>query len=120
MNVPRTEAQMIGSVGVRHAEITSDEMKFRLGNKRWMIAVKVVPSIWEQRSRAGIPATTIHPNAIVGTTMTRRPLACFAIYFTGSSTPIVNRPTANTARSISRVTKELSDPHVLGLKIFAQ
>jgi hypothetical protein len=66
-----------------------------------------------------IPATMTHPMAMVGTTITRRLFACFAIYDSGNSTPMANNPVARTTLVTSRVTAFVSDLHDRGLNTSA-
>ena len=71
-------AQVTGSVGVRHAEIQSADAKLSLGKRARMIAYDppYVRNDGPEESE-NLLETTIQPNAIVGTTIMRRPFACF-------------------------------------------
>ena len=80
-DVPTIAAEMIGSVGVRQAATTIEEMKLRLGKTTKITATGQRASRLACTREDGLcdtPATTNQPNAMVGTTMTRRPLACLA------------------------------------------
>jgi hypothetical protein len=102
-NLPPTiAAQMMGSVGVKQAEIAKQETKLRLG-KRPFRTPRGNMSTWMRRVQKRSPPTTSHPKAMVGTTMTRRLRACSLRYALGSSTPIAKRPVARTTRMTSRV-----------------
>lgn len=59
---PTMAADMIGSVGVRHAAIARHEIVVNFGNRARII-----------------PATITQPIAMVGTTIVRSPLTCFAM-----------------------------------------
>src|SRR6266404_37499 len=98
-----TAALIMGSVGVKHAEMTSDETKSNLGKRKWMVTSMESVRKGDIWTPACLPADTIHPNAIVGTTIITRLLACSAIYLFASSTPMAKRPVASTIRIISRV-----------------
>src|SRR6266702_5545074 len=102
-----TAALIMGSVGVRHAEMTSDDTKSNLGKRTWTKAseksVRTV-GMFQLTDEARLPAHTNHPNAIVGTTIMRRLLAFVAIYFFGNWTPMAKRPVTSTPRMISRVS----------------
>jgi len=52
---PITAALIMGSVGVKQAEMTSEDIKSSLGKRRWINAAEIN-----------------HPKAIVGTTMISR------------------------------------------------
>jgi hypothetical protein len=78
--LPTMAAQMIGSVGVRQAAMASEEMNDNLGNNACVITNGDAMSRGSfQKLSDFAPATTIQPNAIVGTTITSKPFACFAM-----------------------------------------
>ena len=78
---PTIAAQIIGSVGVRQAAITRHEMYVRLGKRARMMPCQFQIFSVGDTGFFGVhvPATTTHPNAIVGTTMISRPLTCRAM-----------------------------------------
>ena len=67
-----TAALMMGSVGVKHAEMTSDDTKSNFGKRTWMKAAEQCEDSGGVGTPARLPADTNHPNAIVGTTMMSR------------------------------------------------
>jgi len=76
---PITAALIIGSVGVKQAEMTSEDTKSSFGKRRWMNAYR--RKEMDKRDvclvivLAHLPADTNHPKAMVGTTMISKLLA---------------------------------------------
>lgn len=72
-------AQMIGSVGVRQAEIAKHDIISKRVNRtfskpfRWYVRESMTQGLLHYS-----PATTTQPRAMVGTTMIRRLLECLA------------------------------------------
>jgi hypothetical protein len=70
---PITAALIIGSVGVKHAEMTSEDTKSSFGKSTWMNACGKEKGVRGREipvtTLAHLPAEISHPKAIVGTTM---------------------------------------------------
>ena len=70
---PITAALIIGSVGVKHAEMTSEDIKSSFGKSTWMNACgnekRVKSREIQVTALAHLPAEISQPKAIVGTTM---------------------------------------------------
>ena len=113
-------AEITGSVGVRQADIVKQDVKSSEGKSSNMNPEETHAVGLHRDGGIHAPATINHPIAIVGTTSTSSPRACSIIYGPGNSTPISNRPTANTTLITSSVITPLSGAQPRGLNASAQ